>query len=134
MQDTISLLDELTIESQLPITFENQVTVNVFSGKCGYCGEIFSSDQIRGTIDSYFKSTLIVKAAARCDQCHTVTDLSIRVKDDKSTSKKVGGRWVNQHPIPASRLIHWHSGTGSYIGIAIGFAIAYGWLFFLTRK
>jgi len=88
------LLHEPLIINQLPVNFSNGIAVSTFTGKCACCGRRFGAEEIRGKVDTSFANVAVIAAAAHCQVCNVVTDLSLRARPDRSVQKKEKGEWV----------------------------------------
>jgi hypothetical protein len=91
------LLAAPTIESQMPIKFQNGTTLTDWGGYCLVCEEPIQPDQLRGNITQVLPSVATIDAVGICPACNLLTPFHIRIRDTLAMEwQENNGQWLVQ--------------------------------------
>lgn len=99
-KETIELLEQPSIASQLPIVFNEDGQWDEFSGECNGCHKPIPQEALRGTIDRSWPNVATVTAAGFCRPCLLVTPFKFRVHSDMRMTFPRNGVWHEATPQP----------------------------------
>lgn len=96
--EMLELFEKPTIDSQLPIVFDNGHTFARFEGGCTLCHAPVDTKDIHGTITRPFPKVAIINAIGACRTCKIYVPFFMRYKDDGRTeTRDAAGDWVFGH-------------------------------------
>jgi len=103
----LAILDEPTLASQLPVTFDNGAQWQQISSSCAECGEYIGPDAIRARLTRVIPTVISMDALAHCAFCDLWTPVRYRFRDDMSFDGRIpggGGAWGKWLPRREGRL------------------------------
>lgn len=83
-----------TIQSQLPIVFQNKTHFDQFQGKCSQCGSPIPNGLVAGQVTRPTEAVAVIEAIGACPKCKIGMRFLLRVHDDLRCSGRSGGKWV----------------------------------------
>lgn len=84
-----------SIDSQLPIQYQNGNTLSDWGGYCLGCDEPIPSDRLRGNIVMQTPSVATIRAVGICHKCKLLTPFNVRVRDNLSMEwQDDSGQWM----------------------------------------
>lgn len=95
------LLAMPTIESQLPVVFNNGVRWTHCTFECVNCKRDLPDSDVHGELSRNFPKVAILEAVGWCEPCRLVTAYNWRLHDDLRLTGKRDGRWVTWRMKPS---------------------------------
>ncbi|WP_137887603.1 hypothetical protein [Pseudomonas sp. 2FE] len=87
-----------TIDSQLPVSFENGQRWSEFKGLCRSCNKYLPVQNVRGVVLRQARTSYTVEAVGHCPSCNTLTRFLVRLHDDARVTGPMDGEWRTWHP------------------------------------
>ena len=84
----------MKLSQQLPLEFDNLVTIRSFKTQCTKCKGILTAENIDAQIVRWGPHIIEIKGLANCPACSHVSKVDKKIRDDKSVYDAKKGVWV----------------------------------------
>lgn len=90
----LQLLKMPTIETQMPVRFNNGAEWTELKGECKGSGCTLPEANMRGSVLMPFPNVAVVEAVGVCHDCKLVTRFLYRLHDDMRITGPRNGKWL----------------------------------------
>lgn len=105
----LELLAMPSIESQLPVKFDNGNDFSEFVGVCKGCDRDIPDDLMRGSVTRQTQRCFTIEAVGACPHCMVGTPYLLRMYDDCSLVALCGNTW-QRYEAQHENLLSWMGG------------------------